>query len=99
MSQFMISVLVILFSGSVMAKEMSQTVCYAVEGMTCATCAITLKAAVNKLDGIVQVDASVKKKNAIVKFDPKKVSPEAISEKIDSVGYKSNQKQCLKAEG
>lgn len=67
--------------------------------MTCATCSISLKAAVKKLDGIANVEASYDKKNAVVSYDSSKTSAEAIGKKIDSVGYKAKKKECAKLEG
>lgn len=99
MIHFVVSAIALLFCCCVVASEKSQTVCYTVEGMTCAACTITLKAAVKKLDGIAKVKASFENKNAVVSFDPKRTSPEEISKKIDSVGYKSTNRQCLKSEG
>lgn len=76
------------------AEPKNDNACFAVEGMTCATCSLTLKAAVKKLDGIVKVEASVDDKSAKVEFDPVKTNKEAIGKKIDSVGYSSKPKQC-----
>ncbi len=76
------------------AESKNDKACFAIEGMTCATCSLTLKAAVNKLDGIAKVEASVDEKSAQVEFDPTKTNKKAIGKKIDSVGYTSKLKQC-----
>lgn len=61
---------------------------YEVEGMTCGGCESHVTNAVKNLDGIASVSASFKNKNAIVKFDPAKTSPEAVEKAISSTGYK-----------
>jgi periplasmic mercuric ion binding protein len=79
------------FSGGVLASE---SACFDVKGMTCATCTLTLKVAVNKLDGIDKVTASLEKEEAVVLFDKKLLTVEAIEKQINSTGYKATAKQC-----
>lgn len=68
--------------------------CFNVEGMTCATCPITTKAAIKKLDGIKNAQVSFEMKNAIVSYDLALTNPKEIKAKIDSVGYKATEVQC-----
>ncbi len=91
-TSFLLTIIFISFFANAESKK--ETVCFAVEGMTCASCTLTLKAAVNKLDGIAKVEASVEGKNATVVFDTSKTNKEAIGKKINSVGYVSKPKQC-----
>ena len=76
------------------ASNTVQKACYVVEGMTCAACTVTLKAAVKKLDGISSVSASVEKKSATVEYDPKRTDADAIKKAIDSTGYRAKGTQC-----
>jgi len=86
---------ILFFTGiSAGAMEGSKRVCYEVEGMTCATCSLTLRTAVKKLDGIALVTASVAKKHAQVDYDPDKTDSSKILKKINSVGYKATEKSC-----
>ncbi len=73
--------------------------CYEVQGMTCATCGITVKSAIKKLNGIQEAKASVEKKNAIVQFDPNQTSVEAIEKVIDETGFKATVRECKAVEG
>lgn len=73
--------------------------CYDVQGMTCATCGVTVKAAIKKLNGIQEAKASVEKKNAVVQFDPNQTSVEAIEKVIDETGFKATVKECQAVEG
>lgn len=73
--------------------------CFEVSGMTCATCPITVKTAVKKLEGIHDVKVSLEEKNASVDFDPKKVVPDDIKNAIDATGFKATPKKCLSEKG
>lgn len=85
---------ILFFLTPMIAHAEDQQACFGVEGMTCAACTVTLKAAVKKLDGIKKVTASVEDKKAVVTFDVSKTNAESIKSKIDSTGYKATVKQC-----
>lgn len=72
--------------------------CYAIEGMTCATCGVTVKSAINRLQGIQTVKVSVENKNASVEFEHGKANSEIIKKSIDGVGYKATSLDCKKIE-
>lgn len=76
------------------SKSNQKTCTFDVKGMTCASCAVTLKTGVKKLDGINTVNASVGEKNAVVSFDPQKTDEKKIEEAIDKIGYEATLKQC-----
>ena len=59
-----------------------------VKGMTCTGCENTIKSGVSELEGVVEVEASHVNAKTFVKVDTSLTSPEAISEKIASSGYK-----------
>ncbi len=77
----------------------AEKACYEVQGMTCATCGITLRSAVKKVAGVQEVKASVEKKSAVVQFDSNQTSVSAIKKAIDDVGYKATAQECKKTEG
>jgi len=68
--------------------------CFDVEGMTCAACGVTLKAAVKKVAGVGSVTASVEEKRAEVEFDASLAGVDDIKKAIDATGYKATAKQC-----
>lgn len=74
--------------------SLAETICLDIQGMTCATCPLTAKAAVKKLDGVNKVNVSFKEQNAVVTFDLQKVTSTAIKKAIDDVGYKATQVKC-----
>jgi len=65
-----------------------QTVTFDVKGMTCNGCASHVENDVNKLTGIVSVDAIYEETTAKVEFDQSKVSLVQIEEAINGTGYK-----------
>jgi len=70
--------------------------CFEVQGMTCATCSITVKAAVKKLKGINNVKASLEENSAVVDFELQKTNVTEIKKAIDDVGYKAISQYCKK---
>ena len=65
-----------------------QTINFDVNGMTCASCEVHVKHAINELEGIVNINASYEKANAKVEFDNTKTTKEDIEKAINSTGYK-----------
>ena len=84
----------IFLSGFITNQAWAEKACFDIQGMTCATCGITLKSAVKKLKGIAEVKASVEKKNAIVQYDKSLTNTDAIKKAIDDVGYKATIQEC-----
>lgn len=65
-------------------KEIKVTI----EGMTCTGCEAHIESEVNKLDGILKVDADYEAANTIVRYDETKVDLQKIESAILSTGYK-----------
>ncbi|WP_339840215.1 mercuric transport protein MerTP [uncultured Maribacter sp.] len=59
-----------------------------IEGMTCTGCEAHIESEVNKLDGILKVDADYEAANTIVKYDETKVDLQKVETAILSTGYK-----------
>lgn len=72
----------------VVDKADIQTIEFTISGMTCNGCAEHVKHEVNKLDGIISVNASYENGNAIVEFDQTRTSNIQIEKAINSTGYK-----------
>ena len=71
---------------------------FQITGMTCGGCAAGVKMAVKKLDGVAKVEASYDKGNAVVTYDPDKVTSEQIKDAIKKLGYEAEQKMPEKSE-
>jgi mercuric ion binding protein len=70
-----------------------RTVTLSVPGMTCAACPITVKKALSKVDGVLKVEVSYEKLEAIVTFDDAKTSVDALTRATANVGYPSSAKR------
>jgi mercuric ion binding protein len=68
------------------------TVTLTVPGMHCAACQITIKKALNKVEGVGKIDVSFEKKEAVVTFDDAKTKVEALLEATKNAGYPSTVK-------
>ena len=69
------------------AVAATHTATFAVEGMTCGSCSVTVRAAVNHLDGIASVEVDVDGGAATVTFDGSRVTAEQIAQAITGTGY------------
>lgn len=67
-----------------------------IEGMSCMSCVATIKKTLSGMDGIKEVNVSLKDKNATVKFDPKKITPDQLQEAIIKLGYRASKPKDLK---
>ena len=67
----------------------TKTVTLDVPGMTCPTCPITIKKALNKVQGVSKVDVSYETKQAVVTFDDTKTDTTALVKATTNAGYPS----------
>ncbi len=74
---------------STSAQAETKTVKLDIEGMTCGSCAASVKTALGKLDGIRNVQISFEQKGGTVEFDAAKVSEARIVEVVSQAGFKA----------
>ncbi len=67
----------------------TETATLKVEGMTCASCKVTVRTAARKVDGVAKVDVDVDAGTATVTYDPRRTDPKAIAEAITGAGYRA----------
>ena len=60
---------------------------YKVEGMTCASCAMTIENTLQKLKGIAKVSVNLASEKLTVEYDGKIVTPEKLEQTVKDVGY------------
>ncbi|MFE8071394.1 mercury resistance system periplasmic binding protein MerP [Marinobacteraceae bacterium S3BR75-40.1] len=77
---------------SLPAWSASQTVTLSVPGMNCSACPITVKLALNKVDGVSQVSVSYPDREAVVTFDDALTTIKALTEATRNAGYPSSPK-------
>lgn len=54
-----------------------------IEGMTCGACEIAVTQVLKRVDGVKSVRASFDRKNAVVSYDPTRVTPEALARSVE----------------
>jgi mercuric ion binding protein len=67
----------------------TQTVSLSVPGMTCPACPLTVKMALNEIEGVLKVDVNYPEREAIVSFDDTLTSTEKLTEATRDAGYPS----------
>lgn len=65
----------------------TRTVTLSVPGMTCAACPITVKKALTKVEGVIQVEVSFAEREAVVTYDDARTSVAALVEATANAGY------------
>jgi periplasmic mercuric ion binding protein len=78
----------VLAAGIALAAPL-QTVTLAVENMTCGTCPIVVKRALERAPGVSATSVDFDKKTATVTFDPAKVSAVRLTQATTEAGFPS----------
>lgn len=68
----------------------TETATLTVEGMTCETCPATVRTSLTRLAGVVDARVSFDPPQAVVEFDPTKISAKDLADATASVGYPSH---------
>ncbi|HKJ19101.1 MAG TPA: cation transporter [Woeseiaceae bacterium] len=88
MNRLSITVLALfLATGTPLASGPDATVTFEVEKMTCATCPITVRKAMQRVDGVKDVRVSYDEKTASVTFDPTVTTATEIGQASTDVGF------------
>jgi periplasmic mercuric ion binding protein len=56
--------------------------------MTCVTCELAIRIALEKTPGVKRADVSYERRNAVVDYDPNLTTPEKLRDVINGTGYK-----------
>ena len=66
------------------------TVHFAIEGMTCGSCATTARLVLRRIDGVYDATVSHDSATAVVRYDPARTDPEAMIERLRAMtGYEA----------
>ena len=65
----------------------SQSVTLDVQNMTCAMCPITVRKALQRVEGVQRAEVDFASKTANVTFDPHKTNPDALIKATTNIGY------------
>lgn len=89
-------VLALGFAISAPAWAAQQTVKLSVPGMTCATCPITVKKALTKLSGVLEVKSNLDRRETTVVYDDAKVTLKSITQATGEAGFPSTISEAKK---
>ncbi len=83
-----------LFAGTTPADQTAKTaqVVLAVENMTCASCPLTVGSSLRQVPGVVDAQATLNPPEAVVSYDPSKVTIDDLIEATTNAGYPSSVK-------
>jgi mercuric ion binding protein len=81
--------LLALLAAAPFALAKQQTVSLNVPTMDCATCPITIKAALVKVPGVSKVQVSYEKREAVIVYDDAQASVADLKKATEDVGYPS----------
>lgn len=76
-------------AANVVSNAATKTTFIPVEGMSCSSCAATVKRGVKGIDGVAAVEISLEHRGARVRYAEDKVSPDQIAAAITQLGYKA----------
>jgi mercuric ion binding protein len=85
LSRFTLAAL--LLGAACAASARQQTVSLNVPTMDCATCPITIKAALVKVPGVSKVKVSYEKREAVIEYDDAQASLADLKKATEDVGY------------
>ncbi|HEB01466.1 MAG TPA: copper-translocating P-type ATPase [Candidatus Portnoybacteria bacterium] len=68
---------------------MNKKIILSIQGMRCASCAVTTEKAIKKTKGVISVNVNFASEKAQVEYESDKVSLEDLKKKVESVGYKA----------
>ena len=66
-----------------------ETVTLKVTGMTCTGCVRSVKRVLEKVQGVVSVEVSLERAEAVVGFDPMKASRTELTTAVHAAGYEA----------
>lgn len=85
----LVALLALTVALSAPAWAATKTVTLSVPSMTCATCPITVKKALQKVDGVIDAKVTWEPREATVTFDDAKTNLRALTEATRNAGYPS----------
>jgi copper chaperone CopZ len=87
MKPFNTLLLLLLFAGSVFAKDVKTDI--KVSGMTCGACAVSVRSALTRVKGVKSADVSPEKGLATVVYDDQQTSKQQLRAAINTTGFKA----------
>ena len=70
--------------------ESAERIALRVDGMTCAGCAVSVRFALNGLEGVYETEVDVEGSKAVVAYAPEKVTIDQMVQAINATGFKAH---------
>ena len=83
-----------MFLSTVTLAAPPRTVTLQVQNMTCGTCPIVVRKALERVPGVSTAKVDLDKKTATVSFDPDRVKPAALTQATTNAGFPSTVKSA-----
>lgn len=80
------------------SPEDAERATFSVDGMTCASCTMTVEIAAERTDGVLDAEASYDEERARVTYDPERADPGDIAEAITSAGYEASPRPAAESD-
>lgn len=87
MMKFSIALVALVIGSLSIASAEQQTVTLDIENMTCALCPFTVRAAINRIEGVALVEVDFSKKTAEVTFDDTITNTASVAKASTHAGY------------
>lgn len=68
-------------------REQTKETTFNITGMTCAACSTRIEKGLNKMEGVEQANVNLALEKSTITYDPNKVKPEELQQKIEKLGY------------
>ena len=91
-----LAIALLLAGSSVAAAPQPQIATLSVPTMSCASCPITIKAALSKVAGVASVKSDLTKRQTTVAFDDAKTDVAALTKATAAAGFPSTLAQAIK---
>jgi mercuric ion binding protein len=87
----LLTFILLLTSFSFAKNDQPNTATFHVDKMTCATCPIAVKKAMQRVDGVESIDINFDSKKAVVIYNADVTNPQAIADAATNVGFSTQQ--------
>lgn len=73
-----------------------KSVTFPIEGMSCMACVARIRKTLSGLEGVYEVTVNLENKNAVIKYNPQKITIDKIQQTINEMGYKAGKTEEIR---
>lgn len=90
MKKLGITLMALIFSVSIFAKDLKELVVTTTPPMSCQNCENKIKGNLRFEKGVKKIETNLKDQRVIIEYDAEKTTPEKIEEAFQKIGYKTD---------